>query len=178
MKKHLFITQSFETPPHRIERACYVKKQWRINQQIKHYHNKTLFTQSIVGGCKERKRFCWKSRHARMSRSFLSLSLLPPKRLYDLFDVTIHLQQDGNWKCSITGFPSWLIANKLLYTNCCLHFDSTLNGKFCEYSHGRCAFLQIEIKFEFLMIVKFSKLEPTSTPRWERPDGTCCRRWW
>lgn len=145
LKKRLFITQSFEIQPHRTSSLCQTGES--INKLnitlIKHYlHNRLLMTVRNVS----MKWFCWKSRHARISRSFRSLSLLSPKRLYDLFDVTIHLQQDGNWKCSITGFPSWLMANKLLYTYCCLHFDSTLNGKFCEYSHGEFAFLQIEVK--------------------------------
>lgn len=53
LKKHLFITQSF-LEFNRIKPALYVKYR-RINQQIKHHINKTLFTQSIVDDCKERK---------------------------------------------------------------------------------------------------------------------------
>lgn len=118
-----------------------------------------------------------------MSRSFRSLSLLAPKRLKDRLDVTMHLQHDGNWKCSITGLPSWLIANRFLYTYCCLHFDSTLNGKFCEYSHGRCTFLKIENLIEFEMLnwrisLKLIKTDwlvlLTSTPRQARPACICC----
>lgn len=95
-----------------------------------------------------------------MSRSFRSLSLLAPKRLKDRLDVTMHLQHDGNWKCSITGLPSWLIANRFLYTYCCLHFDSTLNGKFCEYSHGRCTFLK-NWKFNWIRNVELENFLET-----------------
>lgn len=179
LKKHLFITQSFfGIQPHQTSSLCQIIDE-SINKLnitiIKHYlHNRLLMTVRNVST----KWFCWKSRHARISRSFRSLSLLPPKRLYDLFDVTIHLQQDGNWKCSITGFPSWLMANKLLYTYCCLHLDSMLNGKFCENSHGKCAFLQIEKTFVFFEFITFNKLKLTSILLWEHPADICYRRWW
>lgn len=101
-------------PRHRSQ--FIIRSKTNYLQLIKWLFN-SLLLRNVIDGSALRGISVAAAIQARISRSFSSSSLPPallPNWLYDLLDVTIHLQQDGNWKCSITGFPSSLMANRFL----------------------------------------------------------------